>query len=571
MDMGERCLADRQALLLLLIFCMIIFVSTLGTSFLKMGDESRVAGISAQMAVYNNWLKPELNGSDFLEKPPLFFWVDALSIKLFGRNSFGARFPSAVSATLAILAVFMSLRILRISQQSSILASIILASSAQFFIYAHTAMIDMMLAVFIALALLVFLLYRNADSNIKKTLYFALFAISLSGALFAKGLVGLAIPGSAIFAWLVSSWIFLKKKEGIYVWAGLFAGSALAFIPVGIWIFLLYRTYGFDAFYTVVWTNNIGRFTGSHAEHVGPFYYYLKKLPEQLQPWTAFLPFAVYYHIIQVKNRKNSISLFFLCWLFIPYLLLTISAGKRQVYVLPLYASEACLIALFLGKAYLRIKNRGIKGLKTLFAWRKSGTGEFININDKYYFAIVSKYASILFVVAGLGLATFAIIVKQDIQYMIIPIILSTLSAIAYFKHRNNEYPKGYACFIISFALLFASIHCNIFQFAIQKQTYAYLFKECKKLEDRGYETALLQPNEGLRGGAVFYMGRKIEEIQLKDLTSSKLNLKSKILVFKSGKKPVLPRELRHFEIIKSFKVKKKYIVILSLPKNEDI
>ena len=84
------------------------------------------------------------------------------------------------------------------------------------------------------------------------------------------------------------------------------------------------------------------------------FYYYLMKLPEQLQPWTILLPFAVIYAWLKFwhEERGSKTSsypyLYMLCWLIIPYLLLTTSAGKRQVYILPLYAAEALMIGFMI-------------------------------------------------------------------------------------------------------------------------------------------------------------------------------------------------------------------------------
>jgi hypothetical protein len=559
----ENYFTDKQICILLLIFGLITFVSTLNSSYLIKGDESRVSGISTQIAIYNNWLKPELNGKEFLEKPPLFFWTDALSLKVFGFNSFGARFPSAIFATLAILSVFLSLRNLGMAKNSALLSSIILASSAQFFYYAHKAMIDMMLAVFIAFSFLTFLQYCNTKTKRKKYLYFILFTLSLSGAIFSKGLVGLAIPGSAIFTYLFLSILVLKKRIKINEWITLFAGSALAFIPVGIWVLLLYNTYGYDAFYTVVWTNNIGRFTGSHAEHVEPFYYYLKKLPEQFQPWTIFLLFAIYFHILEVKKYKSSISLFFLCWLLIPYLLLCFSAGKRQVYILPLYTSAACLTGLFLISAYNNWRQYGLKGLKYLFIWNDDVEWNKNEINNKDYFAIFTQYMSILFMIAGIGFIIFSIIVKDYSLYIIITLLLIVLSLITNILFKKKNYKEGYFCFIITFALLFASIHCNIFRFITHKKSYAYLFEECKKLEKEGEKIVLLQLNEGLRGGAVFYMGKKVKELQVKNINNADLH--STILVFKGGKEKTLPKYLKNFKILKSYRVKNRYIFLLTL------
>ena len=64
-------LSGRQAFALALLFGILITLAGLGVRELESGDETRVAGIAAEMYLEGDYLIPRLNGEPFLESPPL--------------------------------------------------------------------------------------------------------------------------------------------------------------------------------------------------------------------------------------------------------------------------------------------------------------------------------------------------------------------------------------------------------------------------------------------------------------------------------------------------------------------
>ena len=54
-------------------------------------DEGRYAEIPREMLATGDWLTPRLNGVLYFEKPPLQYWLSAISMKLFGLNGAAAR------------------------------------------------------------------------------------------------------------------------------------------------------------------------------------------------------------------------------------------------------------------------------------------------------------------------------------------------------------------------------------------------------------------------------------------------------------------------------------------------
>ncbi len=86
----------------------LLYIAPLETRPLFVPDEARYAEISREMVDSGEWLKLRLAGLPYYEKPPLGYWLNALSVSAFGRTAFAVRLPSALSAGLSALAVFLA-------------------------------------------------------------------------------------------------------------------------------------------------------------------------------------------------------------------------------------------------------------------------------------------------------------------------------------------------------------------------------------------------------------------------------------------------------------------------------
>lgn len=71
-------------------------------------DEVNFAELAREMVVTGNYLQPQFEFRPFTEKPPLFFWLQALSMQCFGTGEFGARFPNAVAGFVTLMALFLA-------------------------------------------------------------------------------------------------------------------------------------------------------------------------------------------------------------------------------------------------------------------------------------------------------------------------------------------------------------------------------------------------------------------------------------------------------------------------------
>ncbi|MBN2175193.1 MAG: glycosyltransferase family 39 protein [Bacteroidales bacterium] len=84
----------------------LFFIPFLGGVHLFDWDEVNFAEISREMIASEDYLRVQVNYEPFYEKPPLFFWLQVISMKIFGINEFAARFPNALVGILTLILLF---------------------------------------------------------------------------------------------------------------------------------------------------------------------------------------------------------------------------------------------------------------------------------------------------------------------------------------------------------------------------------------------------------------------------------------------------------------------------------
>ncbi len=90
----------------LVLMGMLIFIPFLGNVHLFDWDEINFAESAREMLLTHNYRSVQINFQPFYEKPPLFIWLQALSMSYFGVNEFAARFPNAIIGILTLVTVY---------------------------------------------------------------------------------------------------------------------------------------------------------------------------------------------------------------------------------------------------------------------------------------------------------------------------------------------------------------------------------------------------------------------------------------------------------------------------------
>lgn len=509
----------------LLLFCLLAFFAGLDGRDIEGADEPRIAGIAREIVISRNWTVPSLNGTDFLETPPLFYWCTALSIKLFGPSNFSAKFTAACCGTLGVFAIFMLMIVMRFSYFFAFVSALALGSSIQYWGNSRKCMTDIMLAAFIALAMTAFYAVVTSPRLKYRIRWFMLFVIALSAAVMSKALIGLAIPCSALFCWLMIDNVFFQKRINWPAWGALFGGAFLALFPLVIWLISVYHDAGYEAVYTIVWTNNIGRFTGSHAEHMEPFYYYLKYLPLQLQPWTILLVGGLIMHLCNAWKRgpECSRSLFMLCWLLVPLMMMFVASGKRNVYLLPLYGAEAIIAGSFVAAV---LGNDKVKVLLSGIIFNK--------ISEVLGWVIVSVAPVFMVITILIGYS------RMELSSYLIWAPLIAITSVVLWYCKNNLARR--CSIILALAAFLVSIDTYMKPLDNSEESFENIFMAVK-----GYQSAgtagnfyLYRPSERVSGAAVFYLGRLVPVLKTPADLVALEKYNNKVLVAAPSRQPGL-------------------------------
>ena len=160
-------------------------------------DEARYAEIPREMLASHNWLTPTLNGVLYFEKPPLQYWMTALSYKLFGLHDWAARLPLAVASAIMLWCAWRLAK--RLGARGPIWAAVMAGTTILAFIVGQILTLD---ALFSALTVLTFVAALEAvasemaGGNPRRWLL--LEYVSLALGFLAKGLAAMVLPGGVL-------------------------------------------------------------------------------------------------------------------------------------------------------------------------------------------------------------------------------------------------------------------------------------------------------------------------------------------------------------------------------------
>jgi 4-amino-4-deoxy-L-arabinose transferase-like glycosyltransferase len=361
-----------------------LWILLVGFSFLGVFDhslwgpnDSREAGMIAEMRRDHVYVATVLDHELILEKPPLAQWTALLFCEVAGRVTEGlVRLPSAVFGLGTLILLYLLLRSAgeagpegstgpageRDATRAELgawSAVLLCAGAAEFWEYARVVLTDMTLAFMVMLSLFLFWrAWQRGERDPGATAWrWAPFLLIAAAAFYAKGLIG---PG---FVWCAVG-SFLVWKRRFRLLAGL--GLVFAFVLVAVvapWAGALYRVGGHEALHVAFWDNQFGRFLNfndaslphdPYFVHKERIYYYLKKLPVFLMPWSLLLVPAFVAWWRRATPFRAPVHVFVRAVLFGMLLLLHVAAAKVGSYALPVFPFFFAMAGVWLADAAAR-------------------------------------------------------------------------------------------------------------------------------------------------------------------------------------------------------------------------
>lgn len=215
-------LNSRYAWLWLMIGAAVVFIPFIGNCNLFDWDEVNFAECAREMLVTGNYSQVQIAYQPFWEKPPLFIWMQAGSMKLFGVSEFSARFPNAVCGVLTLLSVFLIGKHLH-SKKLGWLWALMMASALLPHFYFKSGIIDPWFNLFILVSLYLSFVFISKREG-KKISIALLAGLTLGLAVLTKGPVALLVAGLSILIFL----LWTSQLKQLWSWPMLlFAVSTL--------------------------------------------------------------------------------------------------------------------------------------------------------------------------------------------------------------------------------------------------------------------------------------------------------------------------------------------------------
>lgn len=281
-------------------------------------NEGMYASIAAQMLESRDWVIPHLNGVSYLEKPPLLYWLTALSLQCFGDAPWAARLPSALAGMGCVLAVGAWVS-RRQSPEQGLLSGALLSSMAGYVVLNRTLIFDPLLMLWMTLALM---LAWDARPGRPSTAILAMLCLAL--AVLTKGLLAPVLFGGILLA------ACLWTRNPLPLRALCRPLPLLTFIgttaPWHLWA--AQRDPDFLWFYFV--NEHWLRFLGERIPrdyYNGPWWYYLPRLLLLTLPWFPLL-------LLRLRQPWPEWARLAFCACLLPLLFFSVSRAKANYYIL---------------------------------------------------------------------------------------------------------------------------------------------------------------------------------------------------------------------------------------------
>jgi len=267
-----RLYSDHMITAVLALLSYALFFYGLGSIGLVGPDEPRYAAIAREMVLTGDYITPRLYGMPWFEKPPLMYWLAALAYRIFGFSEAGARFPSALSATLCVFLIYWCGRKLW-GRAEGFLVALVAATSIGSFVFARAASMDMLLTACLTAAL-VFFLFSYNDPTPRRRIWQCASYASLGLAVLAKGPVGLLLPALSLGGFILLRGRWREWRD--WYPKGLWITLAIA----GPWYLFCTMQNGREFLQIFFINHNVERFTSTSYGHDRPFLFFLPVLLE---------------------------------------------------------------------------------------------------------------------------------------------------------------------------------------------------------------------------------------------------------------------------------------------------
>ena len=159
------------------------------------------AEVGREMVARQDWVTLHANGIRYLEKAPLMYWSMAASFSVFGPEDWAARLPLAIATLALVMVVFASGPRFFNSDMAGFYAALILLTSFGIFIYTRILIPDVIVCLWLSLAILFFWISLGQPEPSRATAWG--FAAACAMNVLTKGMIGVVFPLGIVLVFLL--------------------------------------------------------------------------------------------------------------------------------------------------------------------------------------------------------------------------------------------------------------------------------------------------------------------------------------------------------------------------------
>lgn len=326
------------------------FLALLGARALNVPDEGRYSEVAREMLMGGDWITPRVNGAIFLDKPILHYWLEAAALWVFGFSEWSVRLVPALAGIAGVLLVYVSAR-LWFGRRAAWLSAAVLATNPLYFLASQYADMSLEVAVWIGACLLCFSMSRRLEDAAARRLMLCAWAAA-GCAVLTKGLIGVVLPGGAIFAWL----LWTRRWRDMRGWRWGTGGVVFATVVLPWYLMVQQRNPDFAHYFFIY--QQFERFKDSGFNNSMPVWFYVAVLAAGLLPWSVFLPAALRSAwrgargLDGIPPGEGDELKLLLAWPAVILLFFSIPDSKIVGYILPAVAPLAILAGRYLGRRF---------------------------------------------------------------------------------------------------------------------------------------------------------------------------------------------------------------------------
>jgi 4-amino-4-deoxy-L-arabinose transferase-like glycosyltransferase len=326
---------------LLLIAVAVIWFSNLEYRKLIKPDEGRYAEIPREMVASGDWVTPRLNDLKYFEKPPLQYWTTAIAYTVLGEHQWTSRLWTGLTGFAGILLVwFAGSRLF--GREAADYAAMLLGGSFLYAAMGHLNTLDMGVTFFLMLGIVSLLFGQNDLDKKKQRNWMILSWAALGLAVLSKGLMGLVLPGAAMFFYIVAQRDLSVLKRMHWL-----PGLAVFFIITAPWFYLVMKANP-EFFHFFFIHEHFERFATKVHDRYQPWYFFIPIMLVGMLPWTLVMFDTL---LRSWKNGARAVNVFspvrfLFVWSVFIFVFFSISDSKLPSYVLPIFPA----LALLMGK-----------------------------------------------------------------------------------------------------------------------------------------------------------------------------------------------------------------------------